>query len=183
VYLQTAVEARVSFSTFETFPEFDLNGILTICAREHADHVLLPYPLKLHGRSWTEAEIQLAQSWLADDSARRLILDGVYSFGRPLEPAIQQLLTTDQVLYLDSLSKGWLRARVFGTAIVPGRDLERYVESFRSDGPAQSKLHTARQLLSHFDDLPSRLRQELARLRTDLHTRLAQAGLRVRGAP
>ena len=183
VYLQTAVEARVSFSTFETFPDFDLNGILTICAREHADHVLLPYPLKLHGRSWTEAEIQLAQSWLADDSARRLILDGVYSFGRPLEPAIQQLLTTDQVLYLDSLSKGWLHARVFGTAIVPGRDLERYVESFRSDGPAQSKLHTARQLLSHFDDLPRRLRHELARLRTDLHTRLAQAGLRVRGAP
>lgn len=183
VYLQIAVDAGGSFSTFETFPEFDLNGILKVCARAHANHVLLPYPLKLHGRSWTEAEMQLARSWLAEDSARRLILDGVYSFGQPLEPALQQLLETDQVLYLDSLSKGWLHARCFGTAIVPGRDLPRYVESFRSDAPVQSMLHTARQLLSHFDDLPNRLRQELARLRTDLHTRLTQAGLRVRGAP
>jgi hypothetical protein len=183
VYLQAAVEAGVSSSTFETFPDFDLVRILAVCAREHADHVLLPYPLKLHGRSWTEAETQLAQSWLAENSARRLILDGVYSFGQPLELAIQQLLTADQVLYLDSLSKGWLHARVFGTAIVPGRDLERYVESFRSNGPAQSKLHTARRLLSYFGDLPSGLRQELARLRTDLHMRLTQAGLRVRDAP
>lgn len=183
VYLQIALEAGVSFSTFETFPDFDLNEILTVCAREQANHVLLPCPLKLHGRSWTDAEIQLARSWLAEDAARRLILDGVYSFGQPLDPAIQLLLATDQVFYLDSLSKGWLHARVFGTAVVPNRDLEHYVESFRSQGPAQSKLHTARQLLSHSDDLPGRLRLELARLRSALQARLMQAGLRVRGAP
>ncbi len=47
--------------------------------------------------------------WLNEVPQRRLILDGVYSFGLPTDVFTQHLLETDQVIYLDSLSKGWLR--------------------------------------------------------------------------
>ena len=139
--------------------------------------VLLPAPLKLHGRAWTAAEADVAARWLAEDGERRLVLDGVYAFGRPLDATMLQLIATDQVFYLDSLSKGWLHELVFGMALVPERDRESLQDVFRALQPSQRQLFLARELMTRFADFPARLANELAQRRAMLAHRLAEAGV------
>ncbi len=115
VYRALADAAGAHTVRVRTFPELELDRVLGM----EADHVLLPYPLKLHGRAWTSAEIARATAWLAERRERLLWLDGVYSFGLPLDGSLTGLLATDQVVYLDSLSKGWLHEQVFGVATSP----------------------------------------------------------------
>ena len=81
VYWQIAAEAGVTALSFDTFPRFDVESILSGVAAAGASVALLPAPLKLHGRRWTAKEAATACRWLAERPDRRLILDGVYSFG------------------------------------------------------------------------------------------------------
>ena len=117
VYWRIAAGAGVAAIGFDTFPE--LAHPFSTAAR----HVVLPCPLKLHGRAWTASGSKLrragSRAIRRDDS----ILDGVYSFGEPIARGVLELIASDQVLYLDSLSKGWLHEQVFGAAVVPARDL------------------------------------------------------------
>ena len=114
---------------------------------------------------------------LAEDGERRLVLDGVYAFGRPLDATMRQLIATDQVFYLDSLSKGWLHELVFGMALVPERDRESLQDVFRTLQPSQRQLFVARELMTRFHDFPARLANELAQRRALLAQRLAEAGV------
>jgi len=139
VYGRLAEHAHVATRPIETFPELSFATT--------ARYVLLPCPLKLHGRTWTDAELAAATAWLDADRTRRLILDGVYSFDAMLAPAVRALIETDQVLYLDSLSKSWLHEKVFGTAVVPARDFAAWAPIFRAAAPAQASLFLARALL------------------------------------
>src|SRR5262249_49700741 len=143
VYEQIARRAGVATLQFPTFPDLDLERVWASGAR----HVVLPCPLKLHGRAWTAAELAAATRWLTGHAGRRLVLDGVYSFGQPLAPGVLALVKTDQVIYLDSMSKGWLHEQVFGTAVVPARDLARLAPVFRAAPPSQVKLAAAASLL------------------------------------
>jgi DNA-binding transcriptional MocR family regulator len=139
VYGQLAERAGVAVQPFATFPAFALAPA--------ARYAVLPCPWKLHGRAWTGAELAAAHAWLAVDPRRRLILDGVYSFDDALAPELRTLIETDQVLYLDSLSKSWLHEKVFGTAIVPAQDFAAWALIFRAAAPTQAALFTARALL------------------------------------
>jgi aspartate/methionine/tyrosine aminotransferase len=141
VYWRIAADAGTAAIGFDTFPE------LAHAFATPARHVVLPCPLKLHGRAWTDGEFAAASRWLAADRTRRLILDGVYSFGERTSDGVLELCATDQVIYLDSLSKGWLHERVFGTAIVPARDAARFAPIFRAAAPPQRSLYRARALL------------------------------------
>lgn len=120
------IAARAGFGvlfTAPTFPELRLARLLATMAASHITHVLLPYPLKLHGRPWTDEEVDTAVRWLKENSMRRLLLDGVYSFGSSLaDHRLLELFDTDQVIYLDSLSKGWLHEWAMGVAILPEQD-------------------------------------------------------------
>ena len=139
VYGQLADRAQLAVAPIATFP------LLTF--ETAARYLLLPCPLKLHGRAWSAVEIAAAHAWLAADRTRRLILDGVYSFDAMLAPAVRALIDTDQVLYLDSLSKSWLHEKVFGTAVVPAQDFAAWAPIFRAAAPAQASLFVARALL------------------------------------
>lgn len=123
VYGEIAARAGLGVFTAPTFPELHLARLLATMAASHITHVLLPYPLKLHGRPWTDEEVDTAIQWLKDNSMRRLLLDGVYSFGSSLaDYRLLELFDTDQVIYLDSLSKGWLHEWAMGVAILPEQD-------------------------------------------------------------
>ena len=177
VYWRIAAATGVATSELNTFPDFDLPKLLAQATSDGASVVLLPAPLKLHGRAWTAAEADVAARWLAEDGERRLVLDGVYAFGRPMDATMLQLIATDQVFYLDSLSKGWLHELVFGMALVPERDRESLQDIFRTLQPSQRQLFVARELMTRFHDFPARLANELALRRALLAQRLAKAGV------
>ena len=180
IYGRLADAAGVETTRIATFPDLDLPAFLAHAERHGASTVLLPAPLKLHGRAWTSDEGDVAADWLAHDGSRRLILDGVYAFGEPVDATILKLLATDQVFHLDSLSKGWLHELVFGIAVVPERDRARLVDTFRELRPSQDKLWLARELMTRFHDFPARLAGELARRRAVLVRRLADVGVDAR---
>jgi aspartate/methionine/tyrosine aminotransferase len=177
VYWQIAAEAGVAAVPCDTFPRFDVESVLSGVAASGASVALLPCPLKLHGRAWTLAEAASARRWLTERSDRRLILDGVYSFGRRIDDVTRSLLDTAGVLYLDSLSKGWLHEHVFGAAIVPADDVELYQDAFRRQVPRQSQLALARHLLDAHANFPRQLDVALATARAGLLETLTGAGL------
>ena len=182
VYGRLADAAGVETTRIATFPALDLATVLAHAGRDGASLVLLPAPLKLHGRAWTSAEGDVAADWLARDGSRRLILDGVYAFGQPVDATILKLLATDQVFHLDSLSKGWLHEQVFGIAVVPERDRARLVDTFRDLRPSQDQLWFARALMTRFHDFPARLAGELERRRAGLLRRLADVDVNAQPA-
>ena len=164
VYWQLAERAGLSAIPIDTFPELRFAD---------ARYLVLPCPFKLHGRAWTTAELTAARCWLAEDASRRLILDGVYSFDAAIAPEVVALIETDQVIYLDSLSKSWLYEKVFGTAVVPAQDAARWTPLFRAAAPSQAALFTARALL----EAPVAVEAELAVRRTRTLAALAARGL------
>jgi aspartate/methionine/tyrosine aminotransferase len=171
VYWRIAESSGVAAIGFETFPE------LAYPFSTAARHVVLPCPLKLHGRAWTTDELMAAKRWLSRDPARTVILDGVYSFGEPIAPGVLELMATGQVIYLDSLSKGWLHEQVFGAAVVPARDLAVLAPIFRAAAPAQRALYVARALL----DAPRPpIEATLAALRARVVDLLAARGIEAR---
>jgi histidinol-phosphate/aromatic aminotransferase/cobyric acid decarboxylase-like protein len=174
VYGRLAHDAGMASVAFPMFPHFDLRAILAGADAAGARHVLLPCPLKLHGRAWSEEEISIAEGWLARNSTHRLILDAVYGFGAPMDAISRRLTQTDQVIYLDSLSKGYLHAGVFGAAVVPERDVARFTTAFRALAPDLEKLATASELILRTSQaLPARVVQTLAAKRAHLLTQLA----------
>lgn len=180
VYWRIAAAAGVGTSAMETFPVFDLARVLAQATSDGASIALLPAPLKLHGRAWTEAEVDVAIRWLGQNGDRRLVLDGVYSFGQLLDATILRLIATDQVYYLDSLSKGWLHELVFGMALVPERDRESLQDIFRALRPDQRQLFLARELMTQFQSFPAQLERELGLRRVELTQRLAEVGVAAR---
>jgi hypothetical protein len=57
VYGQLAESAHLAVVPIETFPELTFET--------PARHLLLPCPLKLHGRAWSDGEVERALAWLA----------------------------------------------------------------------------------------------------------------------
>ena len=155
VYGQLAAAAGVGVEPIATFPEL----AFTATAR----YLLLPCPLKLHGRPWTDVELAQAHAWLATDPQRRLILDGVYRFDALLSASVRALIETDRVVYLDSLSKSWLHEKVFGAAVVPAQDFARWAPIFRAAGPGQAALFVARGLLERTVAVAAELAERRAR--------------------
>jgi aspartate/methionine/tyrosine aminotransferase len=177
VYWRLAERASLRVTAFETFPAFELHATLSRISNYGATVVLLPQPLKLHGRAWTEAEASVAEDWLHLVPARRIILDCVYGFGLPVSSLTKRLLDSGKVFLLDSLSKSWLHEQIFGVAIVPQRDLPRYARSFRSHSPSKAKLSVAHELLANYPEFPSRVRAELGGRRGKVLEQLARLHL------
>lgn len=177
VYWQLAGAAGLATTGIATFPELDTFTLVDAAERTACTALLLPNPLKIHGRWLDPGERAVLTAWLRADPRRRLILDGVYAFGRPLDPGTLELLDSGQVLYLDSLSKGWLHAKVFGVAHVPERDFARLAPIFRAAAPTQANLHLAARLLDHHHHFPARLVAELDDRRLRCRQRLCALGL------
>lgn len=174
VYLKLAIETELKTIGFATFPTFEIDRILNAAAVAGAHHILLPQPLKLQGRVWTDEEAATVEGWLRADEQRRLLVDGVYGLGLPLDSVSKRLIETDQVVFLDSLSKGWLHEKVFGVAVIPERDVGVYTPSFRELSPTPSKLFVANELLRRFLDVPCQIDRELDTRRKALQNRISR---------
>jgi aspartate/methionine/tyrosine aminotransferase len=174
VYWKLAIETELTTVGFATFPTFEIDRILNAAAVAGAHHVLLPQPLKLQGRLWTEEETAAAEDWLRADGQRRLLVDGVYGLGLPLDSVSKRLIQTDQVMFLDSLSKGWLHEQVFGVVVIPERDVGIYATSFRDLSPRLRKLFVAKELLTRFLDVPCKIERELDTRRQGLQRRISR---------
>lgn len=71
--------------------------------------LILPCPISPAGRSISDHEVQLMESWLRQNPHRRIILDCVYSYDLQRDcKTISRLLSMPQVVALFSLSKAWL---------------------------------------------------------------------------
>ncbi len=179
VYWQIASQAGLQAVGFSTFPGERLSTLFHQATQARLSVLLLPAPFKLQGRPWNAQDVDDALRWLAADPARRLILDGVYAFGLPLDALMRRLIETDQVLYLDSLSKGWLHERVFGVAVVPVQDKHRYAPVFQQLPASQETLGQAAQLLFRHADVPALLVQHIDAHRRAMVQRLESAGLQL----
>jgi aspartate/methionine/tyrosine aminotransferase len=179
VYWKLAIDAELGTVGFATFPSFDIDRILHSAAVAGAHHVLLPQPLKLQGRGWTDQETATVEDWLRADDRRRLLVDGVYGLGLQLDSISRRLIEIDRVVFLDSLSKRWLHEQVFGVAVVPERDANLYATPFRDRSPAQSKLFAANELLTRFLDVPRQIELELDTRRQGLMQRMLRTRLQV----
>jgi aspartate/methionine/tyrosine aminotransferase len=107
----------------------------------------------------------------------------VYSFGARLTASTRRLIDTGQVLYLDSMSKGWLHERVFGAAVVPEADLVLYADIFRAQEPDQARLYVAQQLLATKRGFPAALPAAFERGRTHLLRVAAEHGITLHMGP
>ncbi|MCY0987900.1 pyridoxal phosphate-dependent aminotransferase [Nannocystis sp. ILAH1] len=177
VYWELARAAGVDAVGVATFPELAIDDLLERATGADVAALVLPDPLKLHGRGLGADERAALLAWLARDPHRRLVLDGVYSFGRRLSPATLELLASGQVLYLDSLSKGWLYARVFGVAHLPARDFDHLGPLFRAAAPPQADLWLAARLLADHAELPAALVAAIDERRVRLVDDLRARGL------
>jgi hypothetical protein len=99
----------------------------------------------------------------------------VYSFGAQLDSITNRLIESDQVVFLDSLSKAWLHEQVFGVAVIPEQDVEFYSAAFRDLASTPAKLIVAHELLERFPDTPQQITQELETKRAALLGRASRA--------
>ncbi len=178
VYGKLAQVAGVSTVGFETFPGFNLKKLLSDLEAAAVQIVVLPKPLKLQGRDWSAEDVTLACEWLREDPARRIILDAVYSMGLAYSSGTFSLLESDQVLLLDSLSKGWLHEQVLGAVLVPEKDAQRYA-FFKNLPPNAEKLALAQSLLTEASAVPQALEAQLERLRATFFKVLGYKGIEV----
>lgn len=154
VYGRLAKAAGARFTTFRTLPGLALP--------EDGDVLLLPNPLKPTGRHLDPVEVEELRRWLEARPQRRLLLDAVYTFRARFDPSTLELVGTDQVILLHSLSKGWLHPQVFGVALVPEADRLRLGPSFRDAPPTQASQRAARELMLSHSHCPQRVAAELA---------------------
>ena len=174
VYWQLAAEAGVMAVPFTTFPAIQLVD---------ADVLLLPQPLKLHGRSLNDEEVTRIEAWLQTDAKRRLVMDAVYALGAPLDAATKQLMAGGRCIHLDSLSKAFLHEKVLGVAVLPEADVPHHQEDFRAEPPEPVELFTAARLLRDMAGFPLELRAELAARRGKMQQLLKERGVPVDMVP
>ena len=177
VYLSLAMSAGIEFSLFDTFPDFDLAGIFSFLENSGIEFVVLPKPLVLQGRDWSDPELSLALGWPAQSPSRRIVLDAIYCMGLPYGRGTHQLLRTGQVFLLDSLSKGWLHEGVLGAVLVPKSDRLDYFGDFSALPADIERLRVAEALLSTQPAFPLRLSRALEAKRIRAIDRLKTKGV------
>ena len=154
VFQDLANANKLEFREYVTFPRSVWPGDDGI----PGPNILLAMnPLKPAGRWLTEQDVSALMRWLATNPSRRLLLDCVYTFGTRFHESTMELVRGGQTILLHSLTKGWLRPRIFGVALVPLRDVEMLAPVFRRASPSASNLAEARFLMSACRELPDKV--------------------------
>ncbi len=157
VYFELAIAAGLAFRSFPTLPEIEWpEDAPTGVASEW---LLITNPLKPRGRLLDAADIAHLKQWLAASPKRRVVLDTVYTLDTRFDAVTLDLLATEQVILLHSLTKGWLHPRCFGIVLLPEQDAAGWMPVFRMQPPPQENLATARHLMAIHADSPARIAQ------------------------
>ncbi len=120
--------------------------------------MLITNPMKPLGRWLSPRDVAALKFWLGANRRRRLLIDAVYTFGTTFHESTLELLRGGQALLLHSLTKGWLRPRLFGVALVPPDDFAALAPVFRQAPPPESSLAEARWLMTNHQAKPEQVR-------------------------
>lgn len=155
VYYELATAAGLASRSFPTLPEIEWpKDESTDIASEW---LLITNPLKPRGRLLDEADTARMKQWLTASPKRRVVLDTVYTLNARFDEVTLDLLATEQVILLHSLTKGWLHPRCFGIVLLPEQDAVGWMPVFRTHPPPQENLAMARHLMSMHADAPARI--------------------------
>lgn len=154
VFQRLAEAHGLRFRAYPTLPR-------SIWPSEDADVLLVTNPLKPAGRWLTAEDVGVLMRWLTASPSRRLLVDAVYTFGTRFHETTMELVQGGQTILLHSLTKGWLRPRMFGVALVPSRDVELLAPLFRRDSPSQLNLAEAAFLMNVCRGLPEKVAEAI----------------------
>ena len=177
VFGELAIAAGLVPMAFQTLPEPMLPspspspGAVPF---EGDEILLVTNPLKPRGRFLNDSEIVALKNWLQQSPRRRLIIDAVYSLTPRFHSGTATLLATSQTILLHSLTKGWLHPRLFGIALTPAHDAERWKPIFRAAALPQANLAAARHFLEHYPERPAQIADRLHQAHTSLAAILPQ---------
>lgn len=161
VYHELAAKAGAMVSSFPTLPE----PVWPDADRgddEVDEFLLITNPLKPRGRWLSDGDVSKIEEWLSGGERRRLIIDAVYDLGKTFYAGTLRLLAGEKTILLHSLTKGWLHPRLFGVALVPEQDREKWLPTFRAADPLQENLAMARELMGEHAAMPGRVAVTLA---------------------
>lgn len=155
VFHELAAAAKLPVQEYSTLPE---PVWPTKPAGDGVEIMLITNPMKPLGRWLSPEDVAALKAWLGGLPRRRLLIDTVYTFGTTFHETTLELVRGGQSILLHSLTKGWLRPRLFGVAVVPPDDLTALAPVFRQAPPPQSSLAEARWLMSDHQQKPERVR-------------------------
>lgn len=158
VYLELAQAAGIETNLYPTLPEPRLPAGAAGGAR--GEYLLIANPWKPLGRYLTNGECEAITSWLDASPKRQVLIDCVYDLGAPFHETTQALQRTGRAVLLHSVTKGWLRPRTFGVALI-GEAHALFEAAFRADSPTQEQLRRAQYFLTDAVDCPEWVAAEL----------------------
>jgi hypothetical protein len=158
VFLTLAEEAKLLVEEYTTLPT---PSWPSDHRRGREEIILLTNPMKPLGRWLTPEDVTTLKVWLSVNSRRRLLIDTVYTYGTAFHESTLELVRGEQSILLHSLTKGWLRPRLFGVAVLPLADLPALAPAFRLAPPIQSNLAEARWLMSAHQARPGLVRSAI----------------------
>lgn len=156
VFLELAKKADVKYSTYTT-----LCGPKWPSPNMEGDFLLVTQPIKPLGRGLSETDVDSLNDWVSAASHRRLVIDTVYDFEAPLSKTAMDLWQKGQTILLHSVTKGWLRPRLFGIALVSELDFESYFPVFQPLDIPNENLALAEHLLTNHPNMPKMVASHL----------------------
>lgn len=158
VFHALASAAKLPVREYPTLPSpswpTDLGG-------DGLEIMLITNPMKPLGRWLSLEDVAALRLWVEANPRRRLLIDTVYTFSTTFHKATLELVRGGQTILLHSLTKGWLRPRLFGVAVVPSSDLAALAPLFRQAPPPQSSLTEARLLMADHRATPGLVRKAI----------------------
>jgi len=171
VFHELAAAAKLAVQEYLTLPETVWPAIPF---GDGLEIMLITNPMKPLGRWLSAGDVAALKSWLGGNPRRRLLIDTVYTFGTTFHESTLELVHGRQTILLHSLTKGWLRPRLFGAAVVPPDDLVSLAPVFRQAPPPQSNLAEARWLMSNHQQKPDRVRSAIDSANRNMRVKFPQ---------
>jgi hypothetical protein len=171
VYAELAQAAGNGPRLFSTLPEAK---IPSDGGTDRTEYLLIANPWKPLGRFLTNQECAALETWLAAAPNRYLLVDCVYDLGAPFHGTTQKLFRTGRAILLHSITKGWLRPKIFGIALF-GKTHPQLEVAFRNDPPAPEQLRMANKFLTDDANLPCLVVDELFNRKRKLLASLPEA--------
>lgn len=157
-YQKTLKELNINYSEYQTLK---INELYKDIANEEADILLITDPLKPLGRDVENNEYDLIENWLKKDIKRLLLIDAVYMLDTQLNKRLFQLYeSTNQVIFMFSLSKSWCLPNHFGITLMPNNELGKNIrEEFKKLEKDQNKLNIAFMAINKNQTVPINIKE------------------------
>ncbi len=107
---------RFEVKCYETMNNFNFEFLI---GASHTDTLLITDPLTPLGRYLLPHELETCCEWLKESPNRLLIIDAVYCYELGELARLNDLVETNQVIVIHSLSKSWLSPQLLGIAVCP----------------------------------------------------------------